>query len=171
MLVRAHPAIFCEPSSFFLTKIDPIMSLIKWNRPLMPTANFSKFIENFFGDEDFMGSFLKGRMELPAVNISEDGKFFKMELAVPGMKKEDFKVEVENGVMTVWAEKKEEMKEEDKNFTRQEFSYQSFERCFRLPDNVNPDKIEAHYENGILEMMLPKLKEEKISKAKKIKIV
>lgn len=136
----------------------------------MPTSTFSNFIENFFGDEDLMGNWWRGRMEMPAVNITEDGKFFKMELAAPGMKKEDFKVEVDKGVLTVHAEAKMEKKEEDKNYTRQEFSYRSFERCFRLPDNVNADNIEAHYENGILELKLPKLKEEKVEKARKIEI-
>ena len=144
------------------------MSLIKWNRPLAPA--FSSFIENFFGDEDFFGNWWQGKMQMPAVNISEDEKAYKMELAVPGMTKEDFKVEVDNGLLTVSAETKSEKKEEDKNYTRKEFSYRSFQRCFRLPENVKADNIEAKYKEGILALMIPKMKEEKVEKAKKIQI-
>jgi HSP20 family protein len=100
-----------------------------------------------------------GVTEIPSVNITENEKDFTIELAAPGLEKKDFKVEVENGVLTISSEKEKEEKEEKeekKNYRRREYSYQSFSRSFDLPENSLPDKIEAYYENGILRLILPK---------------
>ena len=94
-----------------------------------------------------------------------------MELAVPGMKKEDFKVNVENDVMTISAEKKEEKKEEKEHFTRREYYYGSFERSFTLPSNSNPSKIEARYEDGVLKFFIPKVDIQKKNTMKEIKVL
>jgi HSP20 family protein len=107
-----------------------------------------------------------GSLSLPDVNIIENGKDFKIELAAPGLERKDFKVEVDNGVLTISAEKKEEKKEENENYKRREFSYNSFSRSFTLPENSLTDKIDAKYENGILRLTLPK-KEVVVSKPKK----
>ena len=89
-----------------------------------------------------------------------------VELAAPGLEKKDFKIELENQVLTVSSEKEEEKKEETKNFKRREFSYNSFSRSFQLPEDVLSDKIDAKYENGILKLSVPK-KEVTVSKPKK----
>ncbi len=123
---------------------------------------FPSFIGDFFND--FMSDELINRdvfKSIPAVNISESSDAFEVELAAPGMKKNDFKVAVENGVMTISAEKKAETKSEDSKFTRKEFSYQSFNRAFTLPEHVNADSIAAEYTNGILKLSLPKKAEAK----------
>ena len=133
-------------------------------------------VTDFF-DEDFVtlpnllnwdGGLLSSRLGrgIPSVNIVENSKDFKIELAAPGMEKKDFKVEVDNGVLTVSSEKEKEEKEEGKNYTRKEFSYNAFSRSFNLPENSIPDKITAGYENGILTLTLPK-KEATMSKPKK----
>jgi HSP20 family protein len=121
---------------------------------------------------DLDGEFPIGDLavRIPTVNIIENGKDFKIEMAAPGMEKKDFHVSVENGMLTISSEKKEEMKEKKENFTRREFSYSSFSRSFRLPENCLPDKIDAKYENGILKLSLPK-KEVTVSKSvKEIKV-
>lgn len=102
----------------------------------------------------------------PSVNIAEDDKEYKIEVAAPGLEKRDFKIELENKFLIISSEKEEEKKEENKNYKRREFSYSSFSRSFQLPENVLADKIDAKYENGILKINLPK-KELTVSKPKK----
>ncbi|MEI5579364.1 Hsp20/alpha crystallin family protein, partial [Streptomyces brasiliscabiei] len=86
----------------------------------------------------------------PAVNVSETDKNYEIEVAAPGMKKDDFKVKVENGAIHISAERKEEKEEKQKNYTRQEYSYNSFSRSFTLPEDVKEDDIKAQYEDGVL---------------------
>jgi HSP20 family protein len=110
---------------------------------------------------------------LPAVNIRENENEFVVELAAPGMTKKDFNIELENDILTIHSEKKEEVEEKDKegNFYRKEFSYQSFQRCFRFPqDVVNAEKINANYKDGILRLVLPKVDEKKVKPRKQIAI-
>ena len=143
-------------------------------RSMFPTWTTGLFdTERFFGpslpgfDTEFPMDFTT---RMPSVNITENDKDFKIEMAAPGLERKDFKVEIENGILFISSEKKEEVKEDNKLFTRREFSYNSFSRSFTLPDNCMPDKIEAHYENGILQIILPK-KEMTFSKpAQEIKI-
>lgn len=109
---------------------------------------------------------------LPAVNVRENNNEFEIEVAAPGMKKDDFKINYDNGRLTISSEfeKKEEEKEGEK-VTRREFSYQSFQRSFTVAENaVNADKISASYKNGILCITLPKREEIKPKPAKEIKI-
>jgi HSP20 family protein len=96
-------------------------------------------------------------VNLPAINIVEDEKEFKVEMAAPGFSKKDFKVKIENDSLIISAEKKEEKKEEDKDFKRREFNYSSFERAFSLPESINEDNINAQYADGILKLTLPKV--------------
>ena len=93
---------------------------------------------------------------LPSVNIIENSKDFKIEMAAPGLQKKDFKVVVLNGILTISTEKNEEMKKEFENYTTREFSFSAFSRSFRLPENCIPEKIDAKYENGILQLFIPK---------------
>jgi HSP20 family protein len=147
------------------------MSLIKTpqNGDLLPSL-----LSNFFDNDKIStnGWFEREfNQTLPALNIKENAKEFSIELAAPGYKKNDFKIVSEDGVLSISAEKKEEKNEEKKLFTRKEFSYESFTRTLKLPENSLPDKIDAKYEEGILKMNLPK-KEVTVSKNKKeIKVV
>ncbi|MFC2187450.1 Hsp20/alpha crystallin family protein [Fulvivirgaceae bacterium LMO-SS25] len=130
--------------------------------------------DRFFGPSmlDFDGNLLDfdSSLVIPEANIIENGKDYKIELAVPGLNRDDLKVEVHDGILSVSAEKEEEKKEEKENYRRREFSYNSFSRSFSLPDNLLTDKIDAKYENGILRLTLPK-KEVAVSKpVKKIKV-
>lgn len=136
-----------------------------WTNNLFDTGRFlSPQLFNFDRDRfDFAN-------RVPSVNITENEKEFKIEMAAPGLERKDFKVEVEDGMLCISSEKKEESKEEKKNYTRREYSYNSFSRSFTLPDNSSPDKINAKYENGVLHISLPK-KEVTVSKpAKEIKV-
>jgi HSP20 family protein len=126
--------------------------------------------EDFFNNDLLnLPTMAKRGVTVPPVNISETEKEYLVELAAPGMKKADFKVNLEHNVLTISTETRVDQKEESKNFTRKEFSYQSFERSFTLPESINQDKIDARYNEGVLKVVLPK-KEEVISKTKEIKI-
>lgn len=107
---------------------------------------------------------------LPAVNIKELDSQFEIELAVPGMKKDDFEIEVEDGVLSISSTQEEEQVNEKGKFTRREFSYSSFRRSFTLLDSVNPTKIDASYKEGVLLVLLPKHKEAQPQPKKLIKI-
>jgi len=100
------------------------------------------------------------RTWIPPVNIKETEQDYEIEMAVPGMKKEDFKIATEKDILNVTAEVKEEEKnKEDENYTRREFSYNSFTRSFSLPQNVDENNIKARYENGVLYITIPKVQE------------
>ncbi len=104
----------------------------------------------------------------PPVNIRETEQSFSVELMAPGMKKEDFNIELDNELLTISAEvKTENTTEENGKFTRREFSFSSFKRSFTLPETVKEDEINASYEDGILKITLPK-KEEALPKAKRL---
>lgn len=140
------------------------MSLLtKTEKPGMLTVWDDLFNMPLFG-EDFRTNKL-----VPAVNIRQDEKAYHIEFAAPGLKKEDFNINLKDGMLNVWSEKKEETVEEEKNYTRKEFSYSSFSRSFRLPDDVNPDGIEAKYKDGVLNIEVKRLID-KPEKAKLIKV-
>lgn len=109
---------------------------------------------------------------VPAVNVKETTESFEVEVAAPGMTKEDFKVELNNDMLTIMSEKKEEHEEkEGEKYSRKEFSYQSFQRSFQLSkDAVDADKIQAKYENGVLRLLIPKREEVKQKPARLINI-
>lgn len=102
----------------------------------------------------------------PAVNIIENFPNFVVELAVPGLDKKDFTIEVEEDTLKIATKKVEDKKEEssDSTFLKREFNYTSFERYFKLPENIEVGNIQANYENGILRVTLPKMEEKKILK-------
>ncbi len=103
---------------------------------------------------------------IPTVNIIENFPSFVIELAAPGLQKEDFTIEVEEDRLKIASKKVEEKKEENKDFhfKRREFNYNSFERSFKLPENIKIEDIEANYENGVLRVTLPKMEEKKALK-------
>ena len=142
------------------------MKLVKRN----DDWGFPTIWEDFFNSDLFNLPAIASRgMTVPAVNITETDTEYILELAAPGMKKSDFHVNVDRNVLTVSSEKEEEKEEKDKNYTRKEFSYSSFERSFTLPESIDQEKIDAKYTNGVLKLVLPK-KEEVIPKTKEIKI-
>ncbi len=97
---------------------------------------------------------------LPSVNVKETERGFNVELAAPGMQKEDFNIELKHNVLTISSEQKDEKSEEDYDgrYTRREFNYQSFSRSFTLPENADHSKIEASYDDGVLYVSIPKKK-------------
>lgn len=127
------------------------------------------FDTNRFFDSDLMK--LTAAPALPAVNIKETEKEFLVELAAPGMTKKDFNISIENGILMISAESKFENEEKDQNFTRREFNYSNFTRSFTLPENVNEDKINAHYEEGILKLHLTKKIMTKVPPKKEIEVI
>ena len=136
------------------------MSLVRKNNLLFPS------LMNEFFKPDWFGGMERFESTLPAVNIRENETGFELELAIPGKKKEDFHVDIDENIMTISMETKSEEETTDNNYTRKEFSYRSFKRSFTLPETVDEDKIEATYTDGILKFVLPK-KEEALPKPKR----
>lgn len=121
---------------------------------------FKSWLDDFWGAEKFFDdNFFRGEW-MPAVNIKDNEKDYEIEMAAPGMKKKDFKITVENGVLNILAEKEESKEEKEDNYTRKEFSFNSFCRSFTLPANVQEDDIAAKYADGILRLTLKKAKVE-----------
>jgi HSP20 family protein len=98
---------------------------------------------------------------IPAVNIKENGDHYTVCLAAPGLNKEDFRLDVEDNMLTISSEKEETKEEKEDKFNRREYSYTSFSRSFSLPDDVKQDAIEARYQNGELKINLPRKEEAK----------
>lgn len=144
------------------------MALVKFrNKDLFPSL-FNEFFNNDWNDLYNTG-FEDSTM--PAVNIKETKDDFQVEVAAPGMKKDDFNIELDNNLLVISSEKKEEHEEKDKGeFTRREFSYQSFKRSFGLPKTIKEEDIKASYKDGVLMITLPKKDEAKEKPKKQIKI-
>lgn len=148
------------------------MSQLVKKTSLFPS--FPSLFDDFF-NKDFFDwndkNFARLGSTLPSVNLKETDQHYLIELAAPGMKKEDFKVEMHNGILTVSAERKEEKEEKKEDFLRREFSYSSFSRSFSIPENSLEDKVEASYMDGILKISLVKKESKpvKISKAIEVK--
>lgn len=109
-------------------------------------------------------------LNFPKVNIKEDNDGYYLELAVPGCSKEDFKINLDKDILTVSSEKKEEVDKELRDYKRLEFSYQSFERRFNLPEDVEGEQITADYLNGVLAIHIPKVEAAKPKPPKTIEI-
>ena len=131
-------------------------------------TNSPFFMPGFFED-DFFPVFSRTD-SMPAVNIREDEKKFMLDLAVPGIDRKDLKIDINEDILTISSETKNESEESRDGFKRKEFNYASFSRSFQIPENVNQDKIEANYKDGILTVSLPKVEEEKNKITRQIKI-
>ncbi|MEN8789185.1 MAG: Hsp20/alpha crystallin family protein [Flavobacteriaceae bacterium] len=136
------------------------MTIVKRNNLMFPSL-----MDEFF-KPDWFGGMERFENTLPAVNIKENETDFELELAIPGQKKEDFNVEIDDSVMTISMEDRSEEETIKEQYTRKEFSYRSFTRSFTLPETVDEDKIEATYLDGILKFRLPK-REEALPKPKR----
>ena len=129
--------------------------------PVRKTQNWLPDIFNDFFDNDWM---VRTNATAPAINVLENENNYEIEVAAPGMKKEDFKVHIdENGNLAIEMEKKMEDKEEKKHghYLRREFSYSKFQQTMVLPDDVEKDKISAKVENGVLNVIIPKIEKTK----------
>lgn len=133
---------------------------------------FPSLIDRFFERDLVSRNFAGENSTMPSVNVKENENEYLIDVAAPGLKKGDFKVSYDNGRLTISSERKDEHEEKDgEKVTRREFSYQSFQRSFSVPETiVNAEKIGAKYNNGILHVTLPKREEAKPKPAKEIKI-
>jgi HSP20 family protein len=122
----------------------------------------------FDRDEDLFPSRLG--INVPTANVTETPKEYKIDLAAPGLERKDFNVEVDNHILKISAEKEEDKKKKDGDYSRREYSFNSFHRYFNLPENVKEDTIDAKYENGVLKVTVPKLKETPVKSAHKIAV-
>ena len=123
-----------------------------FNSPLDEFTNFSKV------------------MNVPAVNVTETEKEFKLSIAAPGLEKKDFKVEAIDEMLTISAEHEREEKEINDRFNRREYNYSSWSRSFSLPENCNYGKIDATYKNGELKISIPKMEVKEPKKVKSISV-
>jgi HSP20 family protein len=138
--------------------------------PMMRTNNWIPAVFNDLFNTDFMP---KMSATAPAINVKESTKAYTVELAAPGMKKEDFNVHInDEGNLIIKMEQKQEQKEEDKSirYLRREFSYSKYEQTLILPDDVDKEKISAKVEHGVLTVELPKMVEEKVKVSRQIDI-
>jgi HSP20 family protein len=134
---------------------------------LAPTS--SLLGNNFF---DFESDFPTSRLgiNVPTANIEETPREYLIELAAPGLERKDFDVKVENQTLIVSAEREEEKENKKGKYSRKEYSFNSFCRSFRLPDDVKEDNIDAKYESGVLKISIPKVKESPVAPAKKVAV-
>jgi HSP20 family protein len=138
--------------------------------PTITRRNFRPFyIPSIFND-DFFPVLSNSTSSMPAVNIREDDKNYILDLAVPGIDKKDLKIDINEDVLTISSETKTESEESKDGYKRKEFSYSEFCRSFYIPENVNREKIEANYKDGVLSVSLPKQEEEKNKITRKIEI-
>jgi HSP20 family protein len=127
------------------------------------------WMPNLF-DDDFFPVSNGNNNSMPAVNIREDDKKYLLDLAVPGIDKKDLKIDIEEEVLTISSETRNEHEETNDGYKRKEFSYSSFCRNFQIPENVNKEKIEASYKDGILSVTLPKAEEDKSKLTRQVSI-
>ncbi len=144
-------------------------TLVRRNRfyPEIPSL-FDEFFRNDWFDNTNYA--IQGGT-LPSVNVRENDDAYELEVAAPGMKKNDFKVELDNNILKISSEKEDQMEQKEKDYTRKEFYYQSFCRTFSLPENkVDAGKISAKYKDGILFLSLPKKEEAKVKPVRMIEV-
>jgi HSP20 family protein len=129
-------------------------------RELSPSIfddDFFKAWNQLFGSSQLS----RRQLSMPAVNIDENKDNYTLSIAAPGLKKEDFDIDIEGNMITIGCEKEETMEDKDSRHVSKEYNYSSFCRSFTLPENVNRDKIDARYEDGLLKLTLPKKEEAK----------
>lgn len=153
------------------------MSLVKFKRRPLGSLITQDFfdMDDFFDDRNWVrnmipDSFWNGKRSEPALNIKETDDDYEIELAAPGFSKKDFEVTIDDNCLNISAEKKSSQEEKDDNYTRQEFSYNAFQRSLRLPENVKQEAIKAKYNDGILSFKLAKKEEAKKLPPKKVQI-
>ena len=149
-------------------------TLVRTNGTMFPSI--PSLLNDLFSDDwidSSLANWKTSGASLPAVNFRETKDDFLIEVAAPGLKRDDFKVELDNNVLTISCEQEAKGEENGRNdgYSRREFSYQSFQRSFSLPESrVDGDKIAAKYVDGILHISIPKREEAKVKPAKQIKV-
>ncbi len=138
--------------------------------PTITRRSFRPFYMPNIFDDDFFPALSNRTSSMPAVNIREDEKNYILDLAVPGIDKKDLKIDINEDVLTISSETKNESEESKDGYRRKEFSFSAFCRSFYIPENVNREKIEANYKDGILSVSLPKQDREKTKITRKIEI-
>ncbi|NOS93117.1 MAG: Hsp20/alpha crystallin family protein [Cyclobacteriaceae bacterium] len=129
------------------------MSIIRYNANDFVPTSFSNLVDRFFNDSMVRAG---GSAFVPKVDVLENEQAFEIHFAVPGLNKEDFNIELKDNYLTVSGERKFSNEKKDKNYHSVETNYGSFSRAFALPENVDPSKINAKYDKGILELTIPK---------------
>ncbi|MDW7690974.1 Hsp20/alpha crystallin family protein [Flammeovirgaceae bacterium SG7u.111] len=137
------------------------MTLVKWNdrkNEVYPT--FSNLFDSFFGD---IGNVTGNdwHRTVPAVNVKENENAYELEVAAPGLKRDDFEINLDNDVLTISSSSKNETEESNEKYNRKEFSFTSFKRSFTLPKTVSGENISAKYTDGLLKLSIPKKEEVK----------
>lgn len=146
------------------------MTTVTKTNNLVKPGIYNNILDKFYRN-NFNEWWNENQMEtVPAVNIKENKDNFSIEMAVPGMKKDDFKVQVDGDLITISSESETETKEEAKNYSKREYNYSSFSRSFTLPDSANTDKINANYADGVLKLSIAKKEEAAKAIAKKITV-
>jgi HSP20 family protein len=138
--------------------------------PTIGKRSFRPFYMGSIFDDGFFPVMSNNTSSKPAVNIKEDEKSFILDLAVPGIDKKELKIDINEDLLTISSETKNESEENTDGYKRKEFSYSSFCRSFQIPENVSKDKIEANYRDGILSVALPKIEEDKRKISRQVKI-
>ena len=145
------------------------MAIVKRDVGYAPTL--SSFFDDFFTRELFnWPSDSSTGTSIPKANIYETDAEFHVEMAAPGMNRDDFKVELDNNMLTISSQREDSAEEDKRNYQRREYSFQSFVRTFHLPDSAEVEKINAKYNDGILNLIIPKKEEAKRKPVKTIKI-
>lgn len=145
------------------------MSQVRFRKRRRPWGNL--ITSDFFDSDEFFNDPLwNRRLDEPALNIKETDDAFKVELAAPGFSKKDFDVNIDEGCLNISAEKSTSKEEEEGNYTRKEFSYNSFEKALRLPEGVKEEEVKATYKDGILSFNLLKKEEAKKHDPKVIEV-
>jgi len=137
---------------------------------LRNSFNWPSLLNDFLGKELTTESVFPKGFSMPAVNVAESGDKYQIEVAAPGLSRDDFKVSVLNNVLTISSEKEEKKEDGDRKFHRREFSYLSFQRSFALPEHIDIEKISASHADGILKIEIPKKEEAKEKPSRTIQI-
>ncbi len=137
-----------------------------FNRRYFPDLTDESFGEDFMSD---IGESLRG-VNIPSVNVADEENEYRIEVAAPGLEKNDFNVQVNDNTLEISSEQKHEDEDKKRNFVRKEFSYTSFKRAFTLPEGVDSENIKAEHKNGVLYVHLPKKEETKEKPSRKIEI-
>lgn len=145
------------------------------NTLMRTNNNLPSLIENFFGRDmnELFSPNTSWMMNVPAVNVVEHQDGFRIEVAAPGLKKEDFKLNLNHNNLTISASQetqKEEAEKGSEKYTRREFSYSSFQRTFTLPSSIDAERIQANYTDGLLKIEVPKREEAKVKPPRQIEI-
>lgn len=147
-----------------ITRYNPIRELREMDQPAVPRT-FSNILDEFFQDATAGDG---GRLHAPGMDVSETDSHYHVHVSLPGMKKEDINIDLQDRRLTISGERKEEAEDKDKKHLVRETRYGRFERSVVLPDNINQDKIDARFEDGILKMDIEK-KEKQVSKQIEVK--